>query len=323
MPAPPGKMTMPCPSRTNASRRFSMSGMMTSWLTIGIRRLGRDDARLGDAQVAAVDDALLGVPDGRALHRSLHGAGPAAGAHVEAAQPELVADFLGVVVLDAPDGMPAPAHHQVRPHLQLQHPRVAQDVKYRVGDARGGRQIEAAALDDLVGDEHHVAQHREQMILQAPDHFPVDECRGRRVLDLELDAPGPAHDAQIEVPVLCRRSARASSRSLPELSTASAHLRNSGYRPPWPESSSLAISCCERCSRLPLGATRASTRSDDRIVVSTRHLATDRCRSGCCPGCASTLRPCRNWTRRCSRPSSHSRSNRPPDASGHSAGHGS
>src|SRR5450631_4639967 len=66
--------------------------------------------------------------------------------------------------------------------------------------------------------------------------------------------------------------ARESSISLPELSTASAHFRNKGYRPPWPESSSLAISCCERCSKLPLGATRASTRSDDRIVVSTRHL---------------------------------------------------
>src|SRR5260370_20416719 len=65
---------------------------------------------------------------------------------------------------------------------------------------------------------------------------------------------------------------RASAMSLPELSTASAHLRNKGYRPPCPESSNLAISCCERCSRLPLGATRASTMSDDRIVVFTRHL---------------------------------------------------
>src|ERR1700720_1192733 len=62
--------------------------------------------------------------------------------------------------------------------------------------------------------------------------------------------------------------ARESSISLPELSTASAHLRNKGYRPPCPESSSLAISCCERCSKLPFGATRASTMSDERIVVS-------------------------------------------------------
>src|SRR5271167_1341318 len=64
---------------------------------------------------------------------------------------------------------------------------------------------------------------------------------------------------------------RASSISLPELSTASAHLRNKEYKPPWPESRSLAISCCDRCSRLPLGATRASTMSEERIVVSTRH----------------------------------------------------
>src|SRR5579863_1823715 len=65
---------------------------------------------------------------------------------------------------------------------------------------------------------------------------------------------------------------RVSSMSLPELRTASAHLRNKGYRPPCPESSSFAISCCDRCSKLPLGATRASTKSDDRIVVSTRYL---------------------------------------------------
>ena len=167
----------------------------------GVGRLGGDDARLGDAHVAAVDDALLGVPDGGALHRALHGAGAAAGAHVEAAQPEFVADLLGVVVLDAPDRMPAPAHHQVRPHLQLQHPGVAQDVEHRVGDARGGREVEAPALHDLVGDEHHVAQHREQVILQSADHLAIDECRRRRILDLELDAPGLPHDAQIEIPV--------------------------------------------------------------------------------------------------------------------------
>ena len=35
MPTPPGNTTMPWPSRTNASRRFSISGMITSSLTIG------------------------------------------------------------------------------------------------------------------------------------------------------------------------------------------------------------------------------------------------------------------------------------------------
>ena len=111
-----------------------------------IGRLGGDDAGLGDAEVAAVDDALLRMADGRAFHRTLHRAGTAARAHVEAAQAELVAHFLRVVVLEAPDGMPAPAHHEIGPHLRLEHPRVAQDVKYGVGDARRGRQIEAPAL---------------------------------------------------------------------------------------------------------------------------------------------------------------------------------
>src|SRR2546430_17649793 len=51
-----------------------------------IGRLGGDDSGLGDADIAALCDALLGVPDGRALHRSLHGPRAAAGAPVEPAQ---------------------------------------------------------------------------------------------------------------------------------------------------------------------------------------------------------------------------------------------
>src|SRR5258708_29848800 len=98
--------------------------------------------------------------------------------------------------------MAAPAHHEIRPHLELQNARIAQDMKHRVGDAGGGTEVEAAAFHDLIRNEHHVAQHREQMILQSPDHHPVDESSRRRVLDLELDAPGLAHDAQVEVAVL-------------------------------------------------------------------------------------------------------------------------
>src|SRR5688572_18498361 len=64
-----------------------------------VRRLGREDAGLGDADVAAVLDALLGVADRRALHRALHRARSAAGAYRELAQSQLVADLLGVVVL--------------------------------------------------------------------------------------------------------------------------------------------------------------------------------------------------------------------------------
>src|SRR3546814_9793683 len=78
-----------------------------------VRRLGGDDARLGDADVARAALALLGVGDGGALHRTLHRAGAAAGADVQAAQAQLVADVLGVLVLVAVDGVAAPADDEV------------------------------------------------------------------------------------------------------------------------------------------------------------------------------------------------------------------
>ncbi len=101
-----------------------------------IGRLRGDDAGLGDADVAAVLDALLGVADGRPFHRALHRARSAAGADIEAAQPHLIADALAVLVLVGADRMPAPAHHQVRPRLVVEHARVAQHVEHGVGDVR-------------------------------------------------------------------------------------------------------------------------------------------------------------------------------------------
>ncbi len=102
----------------------------------GIRRLGGDDAGLGEADVAAADDALLGMADGRALHRALHRARAAAGADIEAAQAQLVAHLLGVLVLLGADRVAAPADDQVRLGLAVEHPRIAQDVEHRVGDRR-------------------------------------------------------------------------------------------------------------------------------------------------------------------------------------------
>src|SRR5688500_11302516 len=64
----------------------------------------------------------------------------------------------------------------------------------------------------------------------------------------------------------------ASSISLPELSTASAHLRNRVYRPPWLASRSLATSAWDRFSRLPLGVTRAWTASGRAILASIAPL---------------------------------------------------
>src|SRR5450755_4253527 len=81
-------------------------------------------------------------------------------------------------------------------------------MKYRVGDAGRGSEVVAAAFHDLIRYEHDVAQHREQMILQSSDHHSVDESRRRRVFDLKLDAPGLAHDTQVEVTVLVENHTR-------------------------------------------------------------------------------------------------------------------
>ena len=51
----------------------------------GIGRLGGDDAGLGDADVAAVADTLLGMSNSRTLHRPLHRAWSAAGADIQGA----------------------------------------------------------------------------------------------------------------------------------------------------------------------------------------------------------------------------------------------
>jgi len=47
----------------------------------------------------------------------------------------------------------------------------------------------------------HVAQHREQVLLDAADHAAVDEGAGRGIAQVELDAPGLALDVDVEVVV--------------------------------------------------------------------------------------------------------------------------
>jgi hypothetical protein len=62
--------------------------------------------------------------------------------------------------------------------------------------------VEPAGADDFIGGIDDVAQHREQMLLDAVDHVAVDKCGRRRVGDLELDAPGMAQDLHVEVAVV-------------------------------------------------------------------------------------------------------------------------
>ncbi len=138
------------------------------------------------------------MADGGALHRALHRTGTTARADVETAQAHLVTHLLGVLVLGVADGVATPAHDQIRAIAYVQQTRVAQDMEHGVGDVRRIGEIEAAALDDVVRDEHHVAEHGEQVLLDAADHLAIDEGLGRRVMDVQTNAPGVPHDLDVE-----------------------------------------------------------------------------------------------------------------------------
>ena len=97
--------------------------------------------------------------------------------------------------------MAAPADDEIRPDLVIEHARIAQDVEHRVGDRFRIVEIESAAVDDFVRNVDDVPQHGEQQLLDAADHLAIDERRSGRVLDLELHAPGVAHDLDIEVAI--------------------------------------------------------------------------------------------------------------------------
>ena len=127
--------------------------------------------------------------------------GPAAGADVQTAQSHLVADLLRVLVLLGPDRVTAPANDQIRARLVIEHARIAQDVEDRIGHRSGVGKVEAAAGNDFVRDEHHVAQHRKQVLLDAADHLAIDEGRCRGIAHLELDAPGLPQDLNVEIPI--------------------------------------------------------------------------------------------------------------------------
>ena len=98
--------------------------------------------------------------------------------------------------------MPAPAHYQIGSLARVQDAGVSQYVENGIRDAGRGHQVELLAALDVVAHVHDVAQHREEILLDAPDHAPIHESAGGGVDDLELDAPLLLDQANIEIPVL-------------------------------------------------------------------------------------------------------------------------
>ncbi len=163
-----------------------------------VRCLGGDDARLGQPQVAAANAALFGVGNGGALHRPLHHARAAAGADIQAAQAQLMADALAVLVLFGADRVATPAHHHVRLDARAQRAGVAQQMKDVVGNALRSAQIDARAAQFALGIDD-VPQRAEQHLAGTGDHLAIDEGIGRRIEQLEAYAAILLQDAHLEV----------------------------------------------------------------------------------------------------------------------------
>ncbi|MND90396.1 hypothetical protein D3C80_824770 [compost metagenome] len=142
--------------------------------------------------------ALLGMADGGALHRPLHHPRAAAGADVQVAQAEFVADLLGVLVFLGADGVAAPAHDYLRLHARTQGAGVAQQVEDVVGDALGAVEVDAQAVQFVLGVDD-VAQGAEQHLAGAGDHLAIDEGIRGRIDQFQAHAAVLLVDADLEV----------------------------------------------------------------------------------------------------------------------------
>jgi len=85
-----------------------------------IRRFSGNNARFSHTYITAVINTLFVVSYGGALHWAFHGAGTTAGADIQPAQPQLMADFFGVVIFFTADGVSAPTYSQVGLFLWFQ-----------------------------------------------------------------------------------------------------------------------------------------------------------------------------------------------------------
>ena len=139
------------------------------------------------------------MADRRPFHRPLHRARSATRAHVEAAQAELVADDLAVIVFASADGVAAPAHDQVYRGRQRHELGVAQDMEDRVADARRTRQVETAAVQYFIFGVDEVPEHREQHLARAANHLAVHERVGRCTFERQLESTIVLNEADVEI----------------------------------------------------------------------------------------------------------------------------
>ena len=234
-----------------------MSGMIRA----GSRSFGGQPRDPGSVRrLAAVPDALLGMADRRALHRPLHRARAAACADRKTPEPELVAHLLGVVVLLARDGVPAPADDQVRAALVFERARVSQDAEDRVGDAC--RIVEVEARHDLVVRVDDVPQYREQVFLDAPI---ISRRRRRcRACCISSFIPGSPR-SELESFVARRSRARRQRAGVQHRERAASKQRIEAAG----RVEQLVESCCDRCEQLSAQPRSAMPRVEARAPLTS------------------------------------------------------
>ncbi|MNF33573.1 hypothetical protein D3C84_143910 [compost metagenome] len=109
-------------------------------------------------------------------------------------------DLFGVLVFLAADRVTAPAHDNLGFHAGAQGAGVAQQVEYVVADALRGVEVDALAVQFVLG-VHDVTQGAEQHFTGAGDHFAVDEGVRRCVEQLQAYTTVLLMNANLEVPI--------------------------------------------------------------------------------------------------------------------------
>ena len=127
--------------------------------------------------------------NGSALHGALHGPGAAARAYVEASKTQFIADELAVVVLRAGNGMATPAHREIGSRRRAEDISVAQGVEHRIGDASAAGEVEGVGVRKGFCEVDDISKHGKEQLLDPLHHAAVDEGTGRRLAQLQLDAP--------------------------------------------------------------------------------------------------------------------------------------
>ena len=101
----------------------------------------------------------------------------------------MITHLLGVGVFDGVDRVPTPADDEVEPFRVAEDSGIAENVIDKLGGALLRIKVEQPLLA-LVADVEDIPEDGKEMVADAPDHAPVNECGVRSVAHLQLHPKG-------------------------------------------------------------------------------------------------------------------------------------